>query len=545
LFDSCAVEDVFKVDIKQSTNDEWKARISVNGNDLLVEIDSSARCNVLSKKTAESFMNISTLKPSYILINGVSGTAVKALGQMTLPCTYKSITRDITFRVMNTSKSVNILGRDDCSKFNMITSVHRLDLDTEKIVSEYSDVVGKEIGCLPGEYDIKIRPDVLPVVHAPRSVPVTICDQLKTELDHLQKCGFIAQVEEPTDWVNILVCVRKKNGRVRIFIDPGDLNKAICREHYPMSSIDDIVTRIHDSKVFSTVDANMGYFQIKLSEQSSMLTTFNTPFGRYRYLRLPMGIKCAGEVYQREMMHHFGAIPGVEVVVDELLIHGATIEEHNERLRAVLKKARSINLKFNKEKCTFAQPEVDYVGYRLTGEGLKPSNKRVQAILNLRNPENQAELETVLGMLAYVGQFILNLSEVSAPLREFKKADQWKWTDEASTAFVKIKDILVLTDVLEYFNVKKSVILTVDASAKGLGAAVIQEDGVVAYASRTLTAAELLVLVFGCTRFHKLIYGKSDVVIQTAHKPPKNYHAEVNVQGTNATAEDDVKVTAI
>ena len=110
LFNSCAGEDVFNVDIEQSTNDEWKARLSVNENDLLVEIDSGARCNVLSKKTADSLMNISTLKPSNILINGVSGTAVKALGQMTLPCSYKGITRDITFQVMKTSKSVNILG---------------------------------------------------------------------------------------------------------------------------------------------------------------------------------------------------------------------------------------------------------------------------------------------------------------------------------------------------------------------------------------------------------------------------------------------------
>ena len=141
-----------------------------------------------------------------------------------------------------------------------------------------------------------------------------------------------------------MVCVRKKNGRVRICIDPTDLNKAILREHYPMNSIDDVATRLHGSKYFTTLDANMGYYQIKLTEESSRLTTFNTPFGRYRYLRMPMGAKCSSEVFQREMETHFGCIEGSEVIVDDILIHGKTIEEHNDRLRKVLEKARSINL---------------------------------------------------------------------------------------------------------------------------------------------------------------------------------------------------------
>ena len=80
-----------------------------------------------------------------------------------------------------------------------------------------------------------------------------------------------------------------------------------------MNSIDDIVTRLHGSKYFSILDANMGIFQIKLSEKSSYLTTFNSPFGRYRYLRMPMGAKCSSEVFQRAMMTAFEGIEGVEI----------------------------------------------------------------------------------------------------------------------------------------------------------------------------------------------------------------------------------------
>jgi len=257
---------------------------------------------------------------------------------------------------------------------------------------------------------MKIDEAVPPVIHAPRSVPAPIREQVKRELDHLEKSNIIKKVTEPTEWVNSMVAIRKKNGRVRICIDPTNLNIAIQREHFPMSTIDDIATRLCGSQYFSVLDANMGYFQIKLSDRSSMLTTFNTPFGRYRYLRLPMGIKSASDVYQRKMVESFGNIDGVEIVVDDILVHGTTMEEHNTRLRQVLERAREINLKLNRKKCKIAVPEVDYVGHKLSRVGLKLTDERVKAITEMREPIDKGELETVMGMIAYVAKFIPNLS---------------------------------------------------------------------------------------------------------------------------------------
>ena len=383
----------------------------------------------------------------------------------------------------------------------------------------------------PKKFNFRLIGAVPAVVHAPRPVPVAMRDQVKRELDNLVKCGILAPVTEPTDWVSSMVCVRKKNGRVRICLDPADLNKAVLREHFPMNSIYDIVTRVNGSKVFSTLDANMGYFQIRLTRKSSMLTTFNTPFGRYRDLRMPMGLKCAAEVFQREMTHQFGGIDGVEIVIDDILVHGANMEQHNVRLKTVPEKARSINLKLNEAKCVIGKPEVKYVGHLLTGDGLKPTPERVRAITEMRVPENHAELETILGMLAYVPKFIPNLSELNAPLRALKTQEHFVWTLEADQAFRKVKDTLTSTDVLHYFDASKPVTLSVDASQQGLGATVIQNHGVVAYASRALTPAEqryaqiekeMLAVVFGCEKFHKLIYGKSDVTIESDHKPLEN-----------------------
>lgn len=165
-------------------------------------------------------------------------------------------------------------------------------------------------------------------------------------------------------------------------------------------------------------------------------------------------------------------------------------QEHNSCLRVVLERAKAINLKLNKAKCILAKSEVNYVGHLLTGEGLKPTPERVRAITEMREPENHAELETILGMLAYVAKFIPKLSELNAPLRALKTSDEWHWTSEAKQSFDNVKKALSSTKVQRYFDTNKPVTLSVDASMKGLGAAVIQQSEVVTYASGALTPAE-------------------------------------------------------
>lgn len=522
---------VNSVNTGSRSNDDWSVDVMILDEHVSLEIDSGASCNILSLQTVKRLGVDHCVKHSNVTISGIHGDAVKAHGTVELPCEYNNETRMLKFQVLANNRNINILGRHDCVEMGLIARVNIAMCDEEcrKIVNKYSDVFSKTIGCVPGEYDIKIDHTVKPVVHAPRTVPAPIRDQVKKELDLLEEQRIIEKVTEPTDWVNSMVVVRKKNGRVRICIDPTNLNEAIQREHFPMSTIEDISTRLSGSKYFSVLDANMGYFQIKLSEKSSYLTAFNTPFGRYRYLRLPMGVKSSSDVYQRKMMEIFGDIAGVEVVVDDILIHGATIKEHNKRLEEVLERAKKANLKLNSDKCKIAVPEVDFVGHKFTGDGMRPTDDRVKAITEMRSPENRAELETILGMVAYVAKFIPNLSELNAPLRHLKKQDsEWSWGQEEETAFRKIKEALSSKPLLKYYDVTKPIILSVDASMKGLGAAAMQDGGVIAYASRALTATEqryaqiekeMLAIVFGCGRFHKLIYGKSDVTIETDHKP--------------------------
>ena len=143
------------------------------------------------------------------------------------------------------------------------------------------------------------------------------------------KQEIIAPVDRPTDWVSSLVVVQKKNKKLRLCIDPKDLNKNIKRAHYPLPTFDQIIPDLNKAKVFSTFDARSGFWQIKLEAESSFLTAFNTPFGRYRWLRMPFGLCSASEEYQRRMIDALAGIEGVKVFIDDILVYGQgeTFEE--------------------------------------------------------------------------------------------------------------------------------------------------------------------------------------------------------------------------
>ena len=130
--------------------------------------------------------------------------------------------------------------------------------------------------------------------------------------------GILTPVNEPTDWVSSMVTVIKPN-KLRICIDPKDLNRAIKRSHYPMPTIEEVAIKLSKAKVFTVLDAKSGFWQIKLDEESSMLTTFNTLFGHFCWLRMPFGICSAPEEFQRRMNNTFENLKGTAIIADDLL----------------------------------------------------------------------------------------------------------------------------------------------------------------------------------------------------------------------------------
>ncbi len=373
-----------------------------------------------------------------------------------------------------------------------------------------------------------MKQGVEPVIHAPRRIPHAIKDKVKAELDRMEKLGVIVKQTEPTEWVNSMVVVQKGE-KLRICIDPSDLNKAIMREHHPTVTVEEVAADIQKACKLSKLDCRQGYWHISLDEESSKLCTMNTMFGRYRFVRLPFGLCSSGDVFQRAMENLLAGLDNVRVIVDDVLIWNVTAEGHDKTLEEVLKRASAAGLRLNKAKAQIGKSEVEYVGHILSTSGVKANPERIRAVQNMPKPIDKEGVHRFLGMVTYLSKFIPNLSDVSAPLRELlKKEAEFHWGEDQNQSFEQLKKAVCSSPVLKYYDVTAPILLSTDASKDGLGACIMQSDRPVAYASRSLTSAqknsysqlekELVGIVFGCKRFHEYIHGKT-VQVETDHKP--------------------------
>lgn len=160
------------------------------------------------------------------------------------------------------------------------------------------------------------------------------------------KLGVLAQVEEPTPWVSSLAVATKKSGALRICIDPKHLNAALKREAYQLPILDDMLPELAQAKVFSTVDLKAGYWHCILDEESSLLTTFSTPYGRYRWLRLPFGLSVSSEIFQKRVNQALEGLEGILDITDDILVYGVgkdvkeATEDHGRHLKALLQRCR-------------------------------------------------------------------------------------------------------------------------------------------------------------------------------------------------------------
>ena len=183
----------------------------------------------------------------------------------------------------------------------MIKRVYLVNDVDPNLLEEFADTSG-DIGCLPGEYKIKVDPSVDPVIEPMRRIPFSLQKKMKIELDRMESLNVIENATHPTDRVSNIVVVEKSNGKLRLCLDPRNLNKAIKREHFQLPTVDDIMENMPGAKIFSKLDASSRYWQIRVDDESADLLTFNTPFGRYRLNRLPFGVWSTGEIFGKSII---------------------------------------------------------------------------------------------------------------------------------------------------------------------------------------------------------------------------------------------------
>ena len=236
-------------------------------------------------------------------------------GYNTLPVRFKDRESWVKFSVID-SKQNPILSGKACQALNLVQRVHQLDTDLKEFLDRHLDLENAS-GAMPETYSIKIDPTAKPVVHDLRRQPPALLPKIVDKLKEMEKEGHLTKVMQPTDWMNSMV-VSRRGEKIRICLDPADLNKAVKREHYPIPTVEEIVAKIPDATVFTVLDAKSGYLQVKLDYESSLLTTMNTPIGKYRWLKLPFGIKSAPEMYQRAMDEMLEGIDHAYAIMDDI-----------------------------------------------------------------------------------------------------------------------------------------------------------------------------------------------------------------------------------
>ena len=350
----------------------------------------------------------------------------------------------------------------------------------------------------------------------------------------MQSLGIIEKVIEPTPWVLSLVIVQKPNGQICVCLDAKDLNKVLRRSHYPTPTVEDILPELTRAKVFSTVDAKNGFWHVELDDDSSRLTTFNSPFGRFCWRRLPYGLCSAPEEFQRRLNHALDGLTGVLTIHDDILIFGerSTEEEaltdRDNNFHSLMRRCREQNIKLNQDKVNLRRKEVPFMGHVISEKGLQADPAKVKAVLEMPTPTDVASVRRFIGFTNYLSKFLPRLSDALEPLRKLSSPDvEWFWTDIHDSAVRQVKLLVTKAPVLKFFDSTESLTLQCDASDKGLGAILLQKGQPIACASRALTDAEsryaqiekeLLAVVYGLERFHTYSYGR-EVFVESDHKP--------------------------
>ena len=519
----------------------WCESSTLNGKTVMCKVDTGAECNVMSEKSFREICPDGKLAPPQHILKACGGTKLPVLGVANINCFVNEIESIDKFFIIAKNDVNPILGLDLLIRHKLvnpknsafISEIKESFMSKDKISelkTKYDDVFDNTKLGRMSEYETSIRlsKNAVPSVHPVRKIPFTLKKAVENELDRMESLGAISKVDGPTEWVSSMVLTKKDDNTIRICLDPSNLNEFVMREHTRLPTPEETFSSIGRASVFSKLDLKCGYWQLPLDEQSSYLTTFNTPKGRYRYNVMPFGLNCANEMFQKKMTQAFEGCEGARIMFDDILIFANSVDEHNRCLEKILSRCRDVGIKLNVDKCQFYMSEVKYIGHIISKEGMKPDPDKISDITNMPTPRSKKDVQRLLGMITYLSKYIPNLSTITQPLRQLlHKRTEFIWTFEQNKAFDQIKQTLTSAPVLAFYDVNKEVELHCDASSEGLGVCLLQDGKPVAYGSKSLTVVEeryatiekeLYAVLYGLERFNQFVYGKH-VKVYTDHKP--------------------------
>jgi RNase H-like domain found in reverse transcriptase/Reverse transcriptase (RNA-dependent DNA polymerase) len=385
------------------------------------------------------------------------------------------------------------------------------------------------------DQSIRLKPETTPIYRKPYRIPQSQKQEIDKQVNELLRQKIIEPAA--SEWSSPILLVPKKTDskgskKWRLVIDYRRLNESIADEKFPLANITDILDSLAGAVYFSTFDLSQGFYQLAIKQEHRGCTAFVTDKGQYQKCKLPMGLKISPSAFSRMMTI---ALAGLNyencfVYLDDIIVFGKNLEQHNRNLIMVLDRLRKVNLKLNPEKCVFMKKSVLYLGHSISDKGIKPDPSKLESIRNYPIPKNADELKRFVALANYYRKFVRNFSILAAPLNKLqKKGVAFIWTPKCQEAFENIIEGLTSSEMLDYpdFSDDNTFVLTTDASKIGLGAVLAKSNGKpVAFASRTLNKAEtnystteieLLAIVWAVKHFRPYLFGRY-FEIQTDHR---------------------------
>lgn len=484
-----------------------------------------------------------------VLVNFITGTGaitkVDANGQPILSQTLRDQIESVenfddrlVFHMTSSSKTSDRIRRlKENTRLGHLTEGKEQIWD---IISNYHDIFVLTGDPLPKsqilEHEIKTT-DETPVHTKQYRYPPIHQDEIKRQVTDLLGKGIIKDSDSPYNsplWIVPKKADASGKQKWRLVIDYRKLNEKTIKDSYPIPNIDEILDGLGNAKYFSAFDLTSSFHQVGVKENDIHKTAFSTKDGHFEFVRMPFGLKNAPPTFQRLMNRGLQGLVGNNcfVYVDDIIVFGRTLEEHNKNLKIIFERLRQCGLKLQPDKCEYLKPELEYLGHVISAEGVQPNPARIEKVKNYPVPRNSKEIKQFLGLCGYYRKFVKDFAKIAKPINQLLRKDkEFQWTSEQQTAFETLRDALITQPVLQYPNWNEPFILTTDASNHALGAVLSQgtigRDRPTAYASRTLnnaesryttTEKELLAIVWATKHFHQYLYGRKFTIV-TDHKP--------------------------
>jgi len=390
---------------------------------LQFQVDSGCSCNTIHVTDLNKLPPV-PVNPSFVRLRDYSKAVIPTSGQTTLKCTRRGKSYEIVVQIITAERYyAPLLGLADSTRMGIINydvdTVNQLEATPPsepplgELTLDYIKVMNPELfeglGKLSEPFSLTLNPEVKPIQAAPHRYAAPKLPVIKEALDKLIQTGQLLRVNEPTPWISNMVvrerpATASKPAKVRICLDPSQtINKAIIRPVYPIPTLEENIHRFNQAKMFSVFDIKDAFQTIELTKESSMLTTMHTPWGRYRWTRLPFGVSAAPEEFQRRLHHTLCGIDGVVNIADDIIVigRGETLTEatrdHDATVINLLSRLSQHNLKLNPDKIKFKTSKAPFMGHILTPEGLKPSTEIVTAVLDMPQPQDKAAIRRFWG----------------------------------------------------------------------------------------------------------------------------------------------------